>query len=132
MHTQIAKGLDVLDLPAQCELNVNGTFFKGTTVFPVTLVVQDAVLEIGNMSRFIIKPTTPKPLEPPKPKLTPQYVLAYSFQYHVEILMVVMVVALLCNVCLCIFACKSKQGRYIKVKANQEMTEVVSNQANQE
>ena len=132
VHTQMAKGLDVVDLPTQCELNVNGTIFKGTTVPPVTLVVQDAVLKIGNMSRFIRKPTTPKPSELPKPKLTPQYVLAYSFQYHVEILMVVMVVALLCNICLWIFACKRKRGKYIKVKAKQEMTEVVSNQANQE
>ena len=85
-QVKIISGLGVADLPVQCEIKINETVFKGTTTQPVSLVVQDAHLEIGNMSQFITKPLSTKTPVIVKPKLTSQYIIAASFQYHVEIL----------------------------------------------
>ena len=85
-QVKIISGLGITDLPVQCEIKINETVFKGTTTQPVSLVVQDAHLEIGNMSQFITKPLSTKTPVIVKPKLTSQYIIAASFQYHVEIL----------------------------------------------
>ena len=125
-QVRVISGLGVADLPVQCEIKINETVFKDTTAQPVSLVIQDAYMEIGNMSQFISKPIATKTPIVVKPKLTPQYILAASFQYHVEILLTIIIIAFLCNICLSIYACKRKGGKYSKVTTDQELTEVVS------
>ena len=123
---KVISGLGVVDLPVQCQVNLNDKIFRGTTAQPVSLVVQDAHLAIGNMSQFIVKPSIKEQVEIKKPKLTSQYILASSFQYHVEILLTIIIIAFLCNVCLWIYACKRKGRKYRKVNTDREMIEVVS------